>query len=107
MRIELTEMLWFEEHVISLPELAELSGLPRELLDELVRCGAIVPLESSSREPRFGASALEAARNASRLRRDFELDLPALLLVLGLLERVSDLGTRVRELQAKLPGWIR
>ena len=107
MRIELTEMLWFEEHVISLPELAELSGLPRELLEELVRCGAIAPLDSSEREPRFGASALVAARNARRLRTDFELDLPALLLVLGLLERVNELGGRVRELQAKSPRWIR
>ena len=107
MRVELTEVLWFEEHVISLPELAELSGLPPELLSELVRCGAIAPLASSESEPRFGARALEAARNAQRLRTDFELDLPALLLVLGLLDRVNDLGTQIRELRAKSPRWLR
>jgi hypothetical protein len=31
MRLEVTEVLWFEQHELSLPELAELSGLPLAL----------------------------------------------------------------------------
>ena len=45
MHIEATEVLWFEQHVLSLPELADLSGLPLTTLEELLDCGAITPLE--------------------------------------------------------------
>ena len=103
MRIELTEMIWFEQHALSRSELAEISGLSFELLDELVGCGVIAPLAEIS-EPRFGARALHTARSAQRLRHDFELDTPALLLALGLLERVDALTAQLRELQAKLPN---
>ena len=55
MRVELTEVLWFEEHAVTLPQLSELSALPISLLEELVSGGAIMPLDASSPEPRFGA----------------------------------------------------
>ena len=44
MRVELTEMLWFEEHVVSLSELAELTGLPAGMLEELGSAGIGTPL---------------------------------------------------------------
>lgn len=99
---ESTEMIWFEHHVLSLPELAELSGLPRAVLEELLDCGAIAPLDQST-ELRFGAVALSTARTARRLRADFELDVEALALALGLLERVTALEAQLQELRAKLP----
>jgi len=107
MRVELTEMLWFEEHAVSLPELAELTGLSPGMLEELVGSGAIEPLDSSSPEPRFGAVALGAARHAHRLREDFELDTQALPLVLALLERIEGLEQQLQALRARLPGRIR
>lgn len=103
MRIELTEMVWLEDHRLSLRELADLSGLPGALLAELIEAGGIEPLDAAAAEPRFGARALLAARHAQRLREDFELDSTALLLVLGLFERVRGLEDRLRELQARLP----
>jgi chaperone modulatory protein CbpM len=107
MRVELTEVLWFEEHAVTLPQLSELSALPISLLEELVSGGAIVPLDASSPEPRFGAQALTAARSARRLRDDFELDSSALILALGLLDRVHELEQQLRKLRAQLPGLIR
>ena len=107
MRVELTEMLWFEEHVVSLSELAELTGLPAGMLEELVSAGAIEPIDASSPEPRFGAAALNAARHVSRLRDDFDLDAQALPLVLGLLERIDGLEQQLRALRARLPGRTR
>src|ERR1700686_1517619 len=83
MRVELTEVLWLEEHAVSLPELAELAHLSPGMLEELVGPGAIEPIDTSSPEPRFGAAALNAARHVSRLRDDFDLDAQALPLVLG------------------------
>jgi hypothetical protein len=104
MRVELTEMIWFEEHVVSLPELAELTGLPTATLAELVSSGAIEPIEAGSGEPRFGAVALSAARHARRLGEDFELDTHALPLVLGLLDRIDALEQQLRSLRARSPG---
>jgi chaperone modulatory protein CbpM len=103
MRIELTDMVWLEEHELSFAELTELSGLPAELLNELIESGGIEPVDRAAAERRYGAPALAAARQARRLREDFELDSSALLVVLGLLERVRELEARVTELQAKLP----
>ncbi len=103
MRIELNEVLWLEDHALSFEELADLSGLPRALLTELVQAGGIAPLGVAESDPRFGAVALAAARHARRLREDFDLDVSALLLVLGLCDRVAELEVRLRELEAKLP----
>jgi len=100
---ESTEVIWFEQHVLSLPELAELSGLPAPVLEELLDCGAIAPLDPVSSQLQFGAVALRTARTARRLRSDFELDIEALALALSLLDRVAQLEAQVQELRAKLP----
>jgi chaperone modulatory protein CbpM len=112
MRLELTEVLWFEQHEMSLSELADISGLPRALLEELLDCGAIAPLEAvqgalSVAELRFGAAALRAARTAHRLRVDFELDVQALAVALSLVARVEELEAQLRELRARQPQRVR
>ena len=107
MRVELTEVLWFEEHAVTLDELADLCALPLPVLEELVSAGAIMPLEAEASPPRFGAQALSAARAAGRLREDFELDSAALTLALGLLDRIHELERQVRALRARLPASIR
>ena len=107
MRVELTEMLWVEEHVVSLAELAELTGLPVGMVEELVSAGAIEPIDAASAEPRFGAAALSAARHARRLHENFDLDAQAMSLVLGLLDRIDGLEQQLRSLRARLPGRIR
>ncbi len=106
MRIELNEVLWVEEQILSFDELAESSGLPPRLLAELVQGGGIQPLPDQAGS-RYGASALAAARHARQLQEDFELDASALLLVLGLCDRVAELEASLRELQARLPRWSR
>lgn len=107
MRIELTEVIWLDEQVLSFSELAELSGLSLPLLEELISAGGITPIDADRPEPRYGAGALAAARHARRLCDDFELDTSALLLVLGLFDRVTELETQLRDLRAKLPRRIR
>lgn len=107
MRVELEGVTWFDEHVLSFAELCELSGLPAALLEELIEAGAIPPLPAVSQETQFGAAALIAARHARRLREAFELDTPALLLALGLLERLHETECRLRELEARMPRRVR
>ncbi len=106
MRVELTEVLWFEEHAVTLDELAQLCSLPVPVLEELVGAGAILPLQVDEAPPRYGAQALQAARSARRLQRDFDLDSGALVLALGLLDRIDELERQVRALRARLPASI-
>ena len=106
MRIELTEILWLEQHSLTQEQLAELSLLPPAVLEQLIGAGSIAPLEGGA-SPRFGAVALSVARRARRLRDDFELDAQGLMLALALLDRVSELEAQLRELRAKHPGRAR
>lgn len=104
MRVELTEVLWLQEHhELSLTELAELSGLAEAELHELVDCGAIVPVDPRAGSPTFHADAIVAAKTAARLRRAFELDTQGLALAMALLERVHDLEAQLTRLQAQAP----
>lgn len=104
MKVELTEVLWLDEQqTLSLPELAELSGLLETELRELMDCGVIVPVERSAADPRFSAGCIVTIRSAYRLRKDFELDTRGLTVALTLLERIRRLETQLSELHAQLP----
>lgn len=104
MKDEAIEVLWLEQHELSMAELADLSGAPALLLEQLLDCGAIAPLElPQGQDLRFGATALQVARKARRLQADFDLDMHALTLALALLERISDLESQIQVLRARIP----
>lgn len=107
MRIELSEVIWLEEHEVSLPELAELSGLPAAVLEEFVAAGAIETIPGSGGHPggamRFGGAAIRSARMARRWMQDFEIDAQGLVLALILHSRVEWLELQLRGLRARLP----
>jgi chaperone modulatory protein CbpM len=104
LKVELSEAVWMDEQgVVTLVELAECSGLTQADLRELVDLGALEPMDPQAREWSFGAHCIVAARTASRLRSDFELDYHGVALVLSLLERVRELESRVQRLDARLP----
>ena len=108
MPTEHTEAIWLDEHgVVTLIELAECSGFSETELRDLVDLGALSPLEDEAQELRFDARCIVAARTASRLRHDFELDVHGLALALSLLERVQDLEAEVNRLRASLPRVLR
>ena len=108
MRVELSETLWLDEHgAVTLVELAECSGLDEHELRELVDLGALEPLDAAESQLRFGARCIVAARAASRLRSDFELDIHGLALVLSLLDRVHELEGELQQIRARLPGRVR
>ncbi|MHB8624379.1 MAG: chaperone modulator CbpM [Sulfuricaulis sp.] len=104
MKVELTEVLWLDEHLeLSLTELAELSGLSEVDLRELVDYGAIAPVDPRAASPIFLADCVMTARTACRLRSDFELDVPELALALNLLNRIRGLEAQLRDLNAQWP----
>jgi chaperone modulatory protein CbpM len=108
MKVELTETLWLDERgAVTLVELAECSGLTESELRDLVDLGALEPLDTAASDWRFEAHCIVAARTASRLRNDFELDTHGLALVLSLLDRVHELEGELQRVQARLPRVVR
>jgi chaperone modulatory protein CbpM len=102
-KLELTEAVWLDENgEVTLVELAECSGLSEPELRELIEVGALEPLDPTASAWRFHGHSVSAARCARRLRDDFELDAPALALVLSLLDRMRELQLEVEHAQARL-----
>ncbi len=91
-----------EETEVAFTELLSASRFSREELIELIDQGALQPRGENESSWRFPSGALYTVRSAARLRAAFELDTPALVLALGLLERIDDLERRVRELECQL-----
>jgi len=104
MRVELTEVLWFDErHELPMHELAERSGLTEVEVHELVNSGVITPVDPNRAPRHFHAECILTARTACRLRDDFELDAHGLAVALTLIDRVRDLEQQLRDLRAQLP----
>jgi chaperone modulatory protein CbpM len=96
------EVDWLHaETRVTLVELAQTSGLPEELLRELVEYGALEPAEGAD-EWCFNADCVVRVRTAARLRNDLELETGSLALVLSFLERIERLEAQVRHLHAQL-----
>lgn len=101
MNIEHADALWLDEHAeITLEKLMELSGLPQEVLIELVECGVLVPAGPGAGR-HFTVECLATVRTAKRLHDDFELDANALALALTLLERIHELESQLKEVRAR------
>jgi chaperone modulatory protein CbpM len=103
-QLELTEAVWLDETGdVTLVELAACSGLTERELRDLVDLGALEPLNPDATDWSFGSKCIVAARAASRLRNDFELDTQGLAVVLSLLERVQELERELQRVHARLP----
>jgi chaperone modulatory protein CbpM len=83
-------------------QLVSASGLPESELRELVRYGALVPRDPDASTWTFEARWLVAAKTASRIRHDFELDAHGVSVVLSYVERIERLEAEIRALRAQL-----
>ena len=102
MNRELAEAFALDEQgACSFDDLARLSGVAESLLRELVHEGALDPIDPASQAWTFRAECVVVARRASRLQRDFELDVHALALVLRLHERIGELEAELRAIRAQ------
>ena len=91
------DVVFFEAQTqVTLVELSRSSGLPEDVLHELVEYGALVAGEGGA----ISAACVGRVREAARLREDLELDTAAVALVLRFLERIEALEAQVRHLRA-------
>ena len=101
MKIERTEVVWLEARSdYTAHDLADMSGLPSELLRELIDCGAL-PTTGEPGITHFHAESIALVRTARRLRDDFELDVNGLAVALSLLRRMKALEADLAEAQAR------
>jgi chaperone modulatory protein CbpM len=103
MTIERTEVVWLSARSdYSVDEVAEMSGLPVDLLETLAESGALPTRSIGGHRTTicFASESITLARAAGRIRDHFELDEPGLAVALSLLRRVRSLEARLAEVQA-------
>jgi chaperone modulatory protein CbpM len=85
-----------EEQVeLSIDELGHACRCSREWIVALVREGVLQPTDAQAPEWRFRGRSLQRARRATRLQRELELNVPAVALVLQLLDRIEALEAQL------------
>lgn len=100
--MQFTEQEWLvTSHLVSEGDLASICGMTTAEIDELVEYGVLVP--QPQQPPVFDAECVPRLREAIRLRRQFDIELFSVGLLLGYLERIQHLEQQVRSLQAQLP----
>ena len=101
MNIETYEALRIDElGEISFAQLIECSGMTEGELRELVEYGALAPVDPATPSWMFRGDTLPIARNAGRLRREFDLDPHGIAVLLQFLERIEELEAELRALRA-------
>ena len=107
MQARSTEALWLVAHPpIALSDLADLSGLSQAELLMLTEYGVFSPADPAAANPSYPADCLVTARVAFRLRKDLELNLEGLALVLNLMQQMQALKTELVTLRAMHPARI-
>jgi chaperone modulatory protein CbpM len=82
-------------------ELSMACALSVAELQELIEYGALEPLQPAQTEPLFAISYLEPLRTAGKLRRDYDLDLFVVVIVMDYLQRIAQLESQLHSLRAQ------
>lgn len=86
---------------LTLAELSRMCGMSSAELEELVEYGALSPLNTNPSEPQFPAQCIPRLRTAGKLRRDYDLELFSVVILLDYLNRIEALESELRSLQAR------
>ena len=98
-------LAWLDgRETITVTELTRACALSADELDELVGYGALAPLRATPQETLFSAQWVMPLRQAARLRRDLDLELYAVAILLGFMERIDGLESELRSLKARAHG---
>jgi chaperone modulatory protein CbpM len=99
------EAIWPEmADTVGITDLALACAMSRDDLQELMEFGALLPLASSTAEPVFPIGCMASLRTAEKLRRDYDLDLFVVVIVMDYLQRIEQLESQVRSLES---GFLR
>ena len=105
MNAHVVEVAWLDaRETVTRAELARVCGLSEAELAELIDYGAVRPVAAGSGEAVFSAECVPGLRHATRLRRDYDLDLFAVALLVDYLNRIEVLERQLKSLQAHVPA---
>lgn len=105
MNPQVHESLWLNErHTVDMPELSRVCGLSTDELLELMDYGALAPLNIQPQPPVFSASCIAPLRQATGIRSDFDLDIFTVAILLGYINRITELERQLRALRAQAPS---
>ena len=97
---------WDASDTLTDSELSRACGMSVRELDELVDYGALKPLAKQSERRVFSASCVPTLRTACEIRRDYDLDLFTVALLMGYLIRIEELEHEIRALHSHLPAHV-
>ncbi len=101
------EWSWLDaSETISVSDLSRVCGISTDELNELVEYGALRPLPTGSQGRVFSAAYVAPLRTACKLRRDYDLELFTIALLMEYLNRIEELEHELRTLQAKTPSHV-
>jgi chaperone modulatory protein CbpM len=96
------EAVWPEmADTVGFADMALACAISPNDLQELIEFGALAPLESPAAEPVFSIGYVAALRTAEKLRRDYDLDLFVVVLLMDYLRRIEQLESQVRSLESE------
>ena len=88
------------DDTVDLCQLSQAASLSLDDLRELMEYGALRPLVTMRTEPVFPVACMAPLRAAEKLRRDYDLDLFVVVIVMDYLSRIEQLESQVRALHA-------
>ena len=97
-----TGMILDETVTFNLDELCGTCRIESQVIVEMVEEGIVEPIGQETTEWRFTASQLPRVRRAVHLYHDLELNLAGVALALDLLDEVSELRTRLQQMEMTL-----
>ena len=92
-----------KSELIAWAQFMELTGAHPQVVGELIDMGWIAPRRTRTDQYLFQVSDVYRVRKLARLSRDLEIPPAASSIVVDLVERVSLLERRVRELERLIP----
>ncbi len=88
-----------EDATFNLPELCQICGIHAEFIIELIEQGALEPDGQDPANWIFDINAVKRAYRGIRLSRDFNLEAPAIAIILDLLDEIDRLEEKINQLR--------
>lgn len=105
MNLQTHESLWLDGlHTVDLPELGRICGLSGDEILELMEYGALTPLNAQPQPLVFSTSCIVPLRQAASIRSDFDLDIFTVAVLLGYINRITELEMQLHALHAQGPS---
>lgn len=89
---------------LNLMELSTVSAISATEIEELISYGALHPLNADQTIQLFSGQCVAPLRTAGKLRRDYDLDLFTVVIMMDFLVRIETLESQLTSLKARHPG---